>query len=135
MHALRFKIGLTSIYYTDLLLTEITAMPAKKKPHCGLSIILAAFLLICLIKLPALSADLPAVTTALEQQKALGFEMIQQGDSEGAYELFMRLLREEPADEEINWGLGRAAENLGKYSQSMMAYERMSIFLHFATLL
>lgn len=42
-----------------------------------------------------------------------------------SYTQYMYLLREDPVDVEVNLGLARAAMAAGKYTQAVLAYERL----------
>lgn len=67
----------------------------------------------------------PVVRIAVEQGKAQALTLLKEGKNEAAYDLYIRLLREEPGDDHINLGLARAAVLLGRYTQALLAYERM----------
>ncbi len=87
---------------------------------------LGAFLCLTLA-LPALaaSADTPARRTAVESGKAEAATLLEKGKAEQAYELYMRLVREDPDDDAVNLGLARSAAKAGKWNQAVMAYETL----------
>ena len=75
---------------------------------------------------PACAAShTPHEQTILDSGKASAATMLQAGDFAGAYESYMRLLREVPDDDEVNLGLARAATRYGRHNQAVMAYERL----------
>lgn len=68
----------------------------------------------------------PAGDLARDQTRAQAKTLLQQGDHEGAYSLYMRLLREDPADDEINFGLALSARGAKRNSQALLAFERLT---------
>ncbi|MDR0828397.1 MAG: surface lipoprotein assembly modifier [Desulfovibrio sp.] len=73
---------------------------------------------------PAFAAsDTPALASARAEAKAEAATLLQKGDANAAYDLYMRLLRESPEDDEISLGLARAAAGANRWHQSVMAYE------------
>lgn len=64
----------------------------------------------------------PAYRTAIEQSKAEAVSLMKAGKAKEAYELYARLLREEPEDDEIALGMARAAMHAGRPNQAVMAY-------------
>ncbi|MDR2893059.1 MAG: tetratricopeptide repeat protein [Deltaproteobacteria bacterium] len=90
-------------------------------------LVLAVFVLAALFfAAPAYAAESdPARRTAVESAKAEAADLMQQGRYASAYELYMRLLREEPDDDSINLNLARSAMRATKYNQAVMAYERL----------
>ena len=68
---------------------------------------------------------LPALRTALAPGKEEAASLLHSGKSAEAYELYMRLLRETPDDDEVNSGLAKAAMHNGRYNQAVMAYGRL----------
>ena len=76
-----------------------------RHPHlCALWVVLLLF-----FSLRATAAPLPALHLALDQSRAQAKTLVNKGRYEEAYQLYMRLLREEPDNDEINYGLARAA--------------------------
>ncbi len=73
----------------------------------------------------AAPADSPLVRTAVEQGKAEAATLMAQGNAKEAYELYSRLLREDPSDDEINLGLARSALAASRPNQALMAYLRL----------
>ena len=61
----------------------------------------------------------------IEQAKAEAKTLINQKKWLEAYDLYSRLLREEPDDDEINLGLAKAASLANRPNQAVMAYERL----------
>ena len=51
----------------------------------------------------------PARALALDQSKAEAASLLERGEASKAYDLYMRLLRLAPDDDEVNFGLARAA--------------------------
>lgn len=92
------------------------------------------YLLLCalwLLFLPpfsvrATAAPSPALALALDQSRAQAKTLYNKGDYEDAYQLYMRLLREEPENDEINYGLALAARRTKRYSQALLAFERLT---------
>ena len=75
---------------------------------------------------PARADDtLPALRTVFASGKEEAASLLQSGKPTEAYELYIRLLRETPDDDEVNSGLARAAMHSGRYNQAVMAYERL----------
>lgn len=67
----------------------------------------------------------PGKLTALEQAKAEAQTLLEQKKGQQAYDLYARLLREEPDDDAVNLGLARAAMLAQRPNQAVMAYERL----------
>ena len=65
------------------------------------------------------------VDMAVAQQKQVAKTLLQNKDYEGAYNAFMNVLRTAPDDDDVNFGILVAAYELKKYSQAMMAAERL----------
>lgn len=63
---------------------------------------------------------------ALDQSRAQAKTLYNKGDYEGAYQLYMRLLREEPDNDEINYGLALSANRTKRYPQALLAFERLT---------
>lgn len=69
---------------------------------------------------PAVSAE---VQSLVDRAKAA----LKAGDKEAAYPLLMRLVRETPEDATVNVVLGQVAFDTKRYTQAIMAYERLSM--------
>ena len=67
----------------------------------------------------------PARLTAVDQGKAEAVALLEKGEEAKAYELYMRLVRLAPDDDEVNLGLARAAAKAGRWNQAVMAYETL----------
>jgi tetratricopeptide (TPR) repeat protein len=79
---------------------------------------------LALYSTPALAApDSPAQRGALGQMKIEAAELLRQGDGEAANELYRRLIRELPQDDEVLLGLARSATGVRRWNQAVMAYE------------
>ena len=101
--------------------TFTAALP--KACHC---IALVPLLLVVLAG-PAMAAeDSPGLRTAVGSAKADAAALMQQGKYASAYEMYMRLLREAPDDDEVNLNLARSSMRSGRYNQAVMAYERLT---------
>ena len=74
---------------------------------------------------PLASTTDPARALALDQSKAEAASLLERGEAANAYELYMRLLRLAPDDDEVNFGLARAATRAKRWNQAVMAYERL----------
>ncbi len=74
---------------------------------------------------PPSSTKNPASTNAVEQVKAEAATLLEQKEFEAAYQLYSRLLREEPEDEVINLGFARTALLTGRHSHAILTYERL----------
>lgn len=72
------------------------------------------------------AAGPPAVELAVDQVRAEALSLLKAGKHDAAYTLYMRLLRERPDDDEINYGLALAAQESKRYPQALMAYERLT---------
>lgn len=91
------------------------------------------FFLICVLwiafltsfSLQATAVPLPAYAVALDQIRAEAKTLFNKGEYEKAYHLYMRLLREEPDNDEINYNLALSARQTKRYSQALMAFERL----------
>ena len=78
-------------------------------------------LLLLLLAIPALAAeDSPGLRTAVGSAKADAAALMQQGKYASAYDMYMRLLREAPDDDEINLNLARSSMHSGRYNQAVM---------------
>ena len=84
-------------------------------------------LLLLLLSAPAFAASTtdPARAVALDQSKAEAAAMLEKGEAAKAFELYMRLLRVAPDDDELNFGLARAATGAKRWNQAVMAYEAL----------
>lgn len=78
------------------------------------------------ISADANAASRPAAELAVDQVRAEALSLLKTGKYDAAYTLYMRLLRERPDDDEINYGLALAAQGSGRYPQALMAYERLT---------
>ncbi|MDR2489491.1 MAG: tetratricopeptide repeat protein [Desulfovibrio sp.] len=75
---------------------------------------------------PALADETdPARRTAMESAKTEAAALLKRGRASDACELYLRLLREAPEDDDVNLGLARAASQAGRWNQAVMAYERL----------
>ena len=84
-------------------------------------------LLLFLWAIPSMAAeDSPGLRTAVGSAKADAAALMQQGKYASAYDMYMRLLREAPDDDEINLNLARSSMRSGRYNQAVMAYERLT---------
>lgn len=86
--------------------------------------LLTLLLLFCSAAIAA--DDLPMRRTAVGSAKAEAASLMQQGKYASAYDMYMRLLREAPDDDEINLNLARSSMRCGRYNQAVMAYERLT---------
>ena len=94
--------------------------------HPLLSICTTLFLLCAFVAVAtAAPLDSPLVRTAVDQAKTEAATLMSQGKVTEAYELYSRLLREEPDDDEINLGLARSALAASRPNQALMAYLRL----------
>lgn len=105
-----------------------TAAPAAS--FAAKAIFLALFLLA--LSLPqaggapaALAATLPGEAMAVEQQKQSAVALLKGKKYQEAYDVFMRLLREDPEDPDVNMGIAISAYNTENYAQALLAYERL----------
>ena len=73
---------------------------------------------------PASSTD-PARLSTLDQGKAEAATLLEKGEADKAYELYMRLLRTFPEDDTVNLGLARAATKAKRWNQAVLAYEML----------
>lgn len=93
--------------------------------RCFLALFVSACLL-CLTALPApADEENPAVRGAVEQGVTEGSDLLQAGKAAEAYELFSRLLREDPDNDAVNLGLARSAMAANRPNQALMAYLRL----------
>jgi tetratricopeptide (TPR) repeat protein len=69
----------------------------------------------------ALSAALPLTAQTLQD----GLKLYRTGQPQEAYDVFSKLLRESPKDEQINFALGMAAIDIGKLSHAQFAFQRV----------
>ena len=65
--------------------------------------LLWTILFLLLFPLRATAASLPALDLALDQSRAQAKTLVNKGRYEEAYQLYMRLLREEPDNDETNY--------------------------------
>lgn len=87
---------------------------------------LCAIFMACVLTVSAHADETsPARRTAVDSAKAEAAALLKQGKNTDAYDLYIRLLRESPEDDEINYGLARAAIGSARYNQAVMAYERL----------
>ena len=94
--------------------------------HKRIPALFALFMALALHYAPAFADESsPARRAAVEQSKAEAASLLKSGKAAKAYELYMRLLREEPDDDDVNAGLAMAAMNSGRYNQAVMAYDRL----------
>ena len=94
------------------------------KVCCRLVLVPLIFLLMARSAMAA--DDSPARRTAVGSAKADAAALMQQGKYASAYEMYMRLLREAPDDDEVNLNLARSSMHSGRYNQAVMAYERLT---------
>jgi tetratricopeptide (TPR) repeat protein len=71
------------------------------------------------------STAAPARRVALDSAKAEAAILLEKGDASGAYDLYMRLLREDPDDDAINLGLARAATGAKRFNLAVITYETL----------
>lgn len=88
-------------------------------------LLLWVILVLLFFPLRATAAPLPALHLALDQSRAQAKTLVNKGRYEEAYQLYMRLLREEPDNDETNYGLALAAARTRRYSQALLAFERL----------
>ena len=65
----------------------------------------------------------PARRVALDSARAEAALLLEKGDASGAYELYMRLLRENSGDDAVTAGLARASARIGRWNQAVLALE------------
>ncbi len=87
-----------------------------------------AFILFLFLSLSTSSAmagreSSPAYRAAIEQSKAEAATLLKTGKAKEAYELYARLMRDEPEDDDIVLGLARSALYAGRPNQAVMAYQ------------
>ena len=83
---------------------------------------------LCLMGLAApvfAASDEPARATAVDNAKAEADSLLKKGDAAGAYDLYLRLMREAPDDDSLQLGLARAATGAKRWHQAVMAYEAL----------
>jgi len=95
----------------------------------AVSLIFAGIALPC-VALAAAPARAPSTTDparvgAQEQSKAEAAALLDKGEADKAYELYMRLLRVAPDDDAVNLGLARAATRAKRWNQAVLAYETL----------
>ena len=91
-----------------------------------LTIFFIAALYLALASLPAVAQPrTPYGEGALAESKAQAATLLADGKVMDAYELYMRLFRANPEDDEVVLGLARSAAAAGKHNQAIMAYERL----------
>ena len=94
--------------------------------HRYTSIFLTALCALMLCAFPAhADEDNPAVRSAVDQGIIEGGDLLKAGKADEAYELFSRLLREDPENDNINLGLARSAMAANRPNQALMAYLRL----------
>jgi len=71
-----------------------------------------------------LIAILSSVVLAAPNQEE-GWSAYREGRNDEAYEIFSELFKQDPADEQINYGLGMSALEKGKLSHALFAFERV----------
>lgn len=89
---------------------------------CFFSLVLCTALLCTMAEAQA-AASLKALTQ--QAAKAEAASLLQQGKFMEAYEEYTQLLRQYPADPEVNLGLARSAVGSQRLNQAIMAYERV----------
>ena len=67
----------------------------------------------------------PTRRVAVEQAGAEAASLLEKGQADQAFALFMRLVVEAPEDETLQLGLARAATKAGKWNQAVLAYEML----------
>ncbi|MDR1311279.1 MAG: surface lipoprotein assembly modifier [Burkholderiaceae bacterium] len=81
---------------------------------------------IAAFSLPAFAgSDDPARRVAVDSAKAEAATLLKKGDADGAYDLYIRLLREIPGDDAVNLGLARAATQIQRFNIAVIAYETL----------
>lgn len=73
----------------------------------------------------AVPADVPGIRVVLDQSLAQAHTLVEQGRAEEAWNLLIRLLREEPNNTDVNVLLVRAASATGRFNQALAALERL----------
>ena len=87
---------------------------------------LATFIFVCLLAATAPAQPrTPFGEGAVAEGKAEAATLLEQGKTMDAYELYARLFRSDPEDDEVVLGLARSAAAAGKHNQAVMAYERL----------
>ena len=87
---------------------------------------LAAFVLVLALCAGAVAQPrTPQGEGAVDEGKAQAATLLEQGKVMDAYEMYMRLFRANPEDDDITLGLARSAAAAGKHNQAVMAYERL----------
>lgn len=89
-------------------------LPAFLALHC-----------LCACLAPAAFAGEAARRGALESARDEAAALLEQGKGLEAYDLYMRLLRENSADEAVQLGLARAAARIGRWNQAVLALEML----------
>lgn len=92
--------------------------------HIPVSAVLVFLLLLAATPVMADEGS-PSRRTAVESGKEEAAALLRKGKPAEAYELYMRLLREVPEDNEVAVGLAKAAMHSGRYNQAVMAFERL----------
>ena len=93
---------------------------------CCCRFALVPLCMLLLVSAAIAADDSPALRTAVGSAKADAAALMQQGKYASAYDMYMRLLREAPDDDEINLNLARSSMRSGRYNQAVMAYERLT---------
>lgn len=86
-------------------------------------LLLACLLFLCLYPSPVRAAGDVSLAAKVNQGK----ELLARGQYQDASVLFFALFRDDPANPEVNYFLGRAAAANGDYETAVMAYERVLI--------
>ena len=94
-----------------LSLLFVVCVPAAPTPAAGAN--------------PVSSGADPARLSALDQGKAEAATLLETGEADRAYALYMRLLRIAPDDDAVNLGLARAATRAKRWNQAVQAYETL----------
>jgi tetratricopeptide (TPR) repeat protein len=89
-----------------------------------LPVIILGVFLFSLLTARADDSD-PARRVTLESVRAQAASLLERGDADDAYELYMRLLRENSDDDAVRLGLAQAAARLGRWNQAVLALEML----------
>lgn len=73
---------------------------------------------------PAVTVPSAVADSADAREQAL--DRLRRKDFEAAFHAYMNLLRENPEDDEVNYGLAYAALGSDRYPQALLAFERLS---------
>lgn len=95
-----------------------------------LSALLAAFCFLAPVDMASASqapAEQVQLAPEVAELRAKAVQAFNDKDYEAAYPLLMKLLRETPEDAEVSIALGKTSFELKRWTQAIMAYERLSM--------